>query len=239
MKQTKMSDVLTYNQIRMDDGRLSAVPITALVCEFQDKYNLVTDGKCGPVTMSQIMALWGSKRAPSSFAKAVLNTAMSYLGKGEEGTNNAGVWVAKFKGEEETTVNLGPWCAAFIGFIIRETCEHYGFDNPVKLSQGAKALYRNVGKVGGFVSEQDILPGDIVAWDRGDLNPDGTKSWMGHIGIVEVVYRNGDGEVTAFGTIEGNVGSYNRTRGAVRRFDHQLSETKLEGFARLPELIHV
>lgn len=92
---------------------------------------------------------------------------------------------------------------------------------PFERSGVAKKLYKRIGNAGEFIDYPD--PGCVVCWDRGTPG-----SWQGHIGIVDSVDED------HFVSVEGNVGSYSRTRGAVRKIKHSFDDPRLEGFAILP-----
>lgn len=164
---------------------------------------------------------------PLGFAAMVLEVAREEIGNGEEGGNNSGPHVARYKeilddGDDDDD---GAWCAAFVSWCAEEACRRMGKRLPFKRSQGAKQLGKRVAKAGKELEAPE--PGCVVVWDRGKLKPNGDKSWMGHIGICERV------EVGILHTIEGNVGRY---PSKVRRFQHDLSrEDRIELFAAFPE----
>jgi hypothetical protein len=161
----------------------------------------------------------------SSLAETILIVAREELGNGEEGGNNSGPHVAKYKqilddGDDDDD---GAWCAAYCSWVAEEACRRVGIDLPFKRSQGAKQLGKRIATAGRKLDEPE--PGCVVVWDRGKLKPNGKPSWMGHIGFVE---RIEDGVLH---TIEGNVGRY---PSKVRRFTHDLSrEGRIELFAAL------
>jgi len=227
-------DAEVYNQTQMDSGKLNGGRIVQLVRHFQRASGLDVDGKCGPETLSHLHMHQSPARfgLNPGFGHEVLTIAREYIGKGEVGGNNQGHWVALFKGEEREDVDLGPWCAAFLSFVIKTAAEARDKPLPFRVSQGAKRLYKNVGAVGGFTSTPQ--PGMLVCWDRGDV-VNGKKNVFGHIGIVESVIYDADGLVE-FTSIEGNKGSFRRTQGKVRRIQHYPGNDRLEGFAILPEV---
>jgi hypothetical protein len=158
-------------------------------------------------------------------------TARGQIGRGEQGGNNVGPDLDRYR-------NGGPggaWCAAFVSWCIEEAARHVGpsksftsgqrFVAP-KRSHGAKKLFANCLKVGQRVDVP--APGDIVLWHRGAK---GART--GHIGIVS---RVDGGE---FWSIEGNKGGGKNKAGVfipskVREFNHEIGEALLLGFARLP-----
>ena len=214
---------MDYNKSQVEEGNITEWMLTRMVELWQSENGLVADGKCGPATQA---AMFDSREVDmevdcSDLAKGALSVARSLIGKGEEGGNNSGPFVEMLLGKEYDgdDDDDGAWCAAFVSHCITEAA---GGSVPFGLSFGAKALFKKVCDYG----EKSMEPkaGDVVCWDRGKLNEDGSKSWMGHVGIVERV----DGDV--FYTIEGNKG---RFPAKVMRFKYELSqETRLEGFAR-------
>lgn len=209
-----------YNQKKLESGEITPSNITQLVELWQFRHGLEVDGYCGPKTIASLNA----NSAPvSNFAENALKIAIEELGLGEEGGNNSGPHVAKYKLIEDDgdPDDDGAWCAAFVSWCCEEACRRLDRGLPFKRSQGAKQLFKRIGMCGSFVTEPQ--PGDVVCWDRGKKG-----SWQGHIGFVEKV------EGGILHTVEGNVGAY---PSKVRRFMHDLSrETRLEGFARLPTI---
>ena len=166
---------------------------------------------------------------PIGLAAMVLEVAREEIGNGEEGGNNSGQHVARYKCEDldpEDDNDLGSWCAAFVSWCAEEACRRMGIALPFKRSQGAKQLGRRIAPAGAVLANPE--PGCVVVWDRGKLKANGKKSWMGHIGICERV------EGGILHTIEGNGGRY---PSKVRRFQHDLTrQDRLELFAAFPDL---
>ena len=215
------SEIDGYNQKEMDNGRLTLRHIRIMTMFWQEHHEgLEVDGKCGPRTRSS-MALATST---SDLARRALEFAIGWIGEGEEGGNNSGPFVEmlhhkEFDGDNDDD---GAWCAAFVSTCFERACGELGVEMPFERSGGAKTLMRRIGKAGQFVLAPDILPGDVVAWDRGAVG-----SWQGHVGIVER-YEPDTGMLH---TIEGNVGRY---PAKVRRFTHDMSkQTRLEGISRI------
>lgn len=213
---------MDYNKSRVESGEITEWMLERMVSLWQSENGLVADGKCGPDTQS---ALFNTRESEieyecSFLAAESLGVAKSQIGQGEVGGNNSGPYVEmllhkEYDGDDDDD---GAWCAAFVSFCISEAS---GRQPPFEMSFGAKAIFGNAAAFG----SKSMTPkaGDIVCWDRGSLNPDGTKSWQGHVGFVERV----DGDI--FYTIEGNKGSY---PSKVARFKYELSkESRLEGFA--------
>lgn len=211
------------NTQKVADGTITEWMLSKVFRLWQEENGLTPDGICGPITRK---SLFDSRESEleglqcSDIAKAALQNARDLIGKGEVGGNNSGEFVEMLLGKEYDgdTDDDGAWCAAFISHCIREAS---GGNPPFELSFGAKLLFKRAYEFG---SKSDTpKAGDIVCWDRGKLNEDGSKSWMGHVGIVDRV----DGDI--FYAIEGNKGAY---PSKVSRFKYELSkQTRLEGFA--------
>ena len=79
-----MSTPEEYNQAKMDAGQLKMTDITALVMEFQERYRLDVDGKCGPKTVKEIRGLRSFKLDnPIDRARSAIGKKIAYkLGKG-------------------------------------------------------------------------------------------------------------------------------------------------------------
>ena len=206
-----------YTETQLSSGTIGAKEVVELVRHWQKGHSLVVDGKCGPKTLATIRSCWDS----GSFGLLVLDVAISELGNGEEGGNNSGPHVAKYKGipDDGDPDNDGAWCASFISWCSIQAASKALRVLPYDVSHGAKRLFKNIVKGGGILVSSP-RPGDIVCWDRGTPG-----SWQGHIGVVESVDDGG-----VIHTIEGNVGRY---PSKVRRFMHYPGESKLEGFVRI------
>lgn len=172
---------------------------------------------------------------PTGIAALVLDVARAEIGKGEEGGNNAGPHVAKYKriaDDADEDANRGAWCASFCSWVAIQAYERAGQPLPFRPSHGAKRLGRRLAKAGGKLDAP--RPGCVVVWDRGKLQPNGKPSIFGHVGIVERILFSEDGQPSIMYTIEGNVGRY---PSRVRRFAHDLSrEDKIEMYAAFPEV---
>ncbi|MDC0746690.1 CHAP domain-containing protein [Polyangium mundeleinium] len=123
------------------------------------------------------------------------------------------------QGVAETFANTGPvvdrylaavgisppanWCAAAVTAWMREAYMGLGGPPPIAGGARAKAFKEQLEARGTWIpaaklTAAKVRPGDIAVWHRGDPG-----SWMGHIGVVESVDRDGKG----FHTIEGNSGT--------------------------------
>ena len=161
---------------------------------------------------------------------AALEVAREEMESGaqEVGGNNLGEFVKKYHGRD--SLEGQPWCASFLSWCYLQAAQRAGVDLPFKTSGSARALFKNIARAG----EKDMTPrpGDAVLWKRG------SSSWQGHIGIVVDCDPDAgsNGESGAgFVSIEGNSGSYSKTRGRVRQIRHSSGEDALLGFARLKD----
>jgi len=172
---------------------------------------------------------------PTGLGAMVLEVAREEIGNGEEGGNNAGPHVARYKRRSlglDDDKDQGSWCASFLSWCIEEACGRMGIAMPIRPSHGAKQLGKRIAAAGSKVEVP--MPGDVVVWDRGKLKPGGKPSWMGHVGIVERVELGaGTSTPSILHTIEGNVGAF---PSVVRRFAHDLSrQDRIELFAAFPD----
>ena len=219
--------VSEYNSDRVKSEEIQEWMLREMVAAWQEDHGLIADGLCGPATQQ---ALFDARETTleidcSELHKAALQEARRCIGQGEVGGNNSGEFVEALLGKEYDgdDDDDGAWCAAFMSHCFEVAAERCGVDLPFATSFGAKALFRKVKNAG--TSDFTPKPGDLVCWDRGKRNPDGSKSWQGHVGIVERV-ENG-----IFHTIEGNRGGF---PSKVRRFKYHLAtDERLEGFARV------
>lgn len=211
------------NTQRVNEGEIKEWMLKTVFQLWQSEHGLKPDGICGPITQS---SLFDEREGDleglecSDLAKSTLSIARGLIGEGEVGGNNSGEFVEMLLGKEYDgdDDDDGAWCAAFVSHCISKAA---GGNPPFEMSFGAKAIFKKAGRYGTKSMEPKV--GDIVCWDRGKLNADGTKSWQGHVGFVDRV----DGDI--FWTIEGNKGRY---PSKVRRFKYELSqESRLEGFA--------
>jgi hypothetical protein len=211
----------SYNQGQLDNGKLTLRHIRILTRFWQEHHaGLSADGQCGPMTQASIVAA----DTGSELGAKALEVAISWIGKGEEGGNNSGPFVESLHRKEYDgdPDDDGAWCAAFVSSCFEQACDELELEMPFRRSGGAKSLMKRVGKVGSFVTAPDIQPGDVVAWDRGDVG-----SWQGHVGIVERY----DPETGFLHTVEGNTGRY---PSKVRRKVHDMSkQPRLEGISRV------
>lgn len=144
----------------------------------------------------EAMAIHDALRDPDALPLRALQLAIADIGRGEEGGNNRGPYVAECVAPAKVPQN---WCAGSFGRWYALAADELHVELPFKRSLGAKRLGRNIAKVGRkFVDPREARPGDAMVFHRGAKG-----SWMGHIAMVERLY--GD-DVGTIGTVEGNAG---------------------------------
>ena len=228
-------DAIEYNRRRMVTGELSVEAITELVEFYQEGHEeLNTDGKYGPLSLKHLEAgrLSGvSLIEPSFLAQEIINVALGELGKGEEGWNNSGPAISKYRSEftakdfRPDQHLYGEWCAYFVGWCAQKAAQNMGTSLPFEPHGGAKRTVRRVGKAGRFIARGGKIlsppaPGDFFSFDRGARG-----SAAGHVGIILAYEGGGVAE-----TIEGNVG---RFPCKVRKFQRDFNRSRLEDIARI------
>lgn len=132
----------------------------------------------------------------NSLTRLVLDVAISEIGKGEKGKNNAGPDIEKYlNGIAEPPAN---WCAAFISYCFKTATDHLDIGMPFEYTLSARHMMNQIEFKGtGTIQKTDPEAGDLLFLWRGSKN-----SWMGHVGIIENVSEK------FIHTIEGNRGSY-------------------------------
>lgn len=134
---------------------------------------------------------------PDGLGLRALGFAKKEIGNGEQGGNNQGSHIRRWRAADGTggaIMSKGAWCAVFVSYCIRLAAR---WDPPFKTSRSAKRLIRNAAEHGQVLERPE--PGALIAWHRGP----GT-SWRGHIGICES-YTEATDTLT---TVEGNRGKY-------------------------------
>lgn len=151
----------------------------------------------------------------SRVAAAVMVAARGQLGCGEEGANNKGPDIDRYRTDRTGRYGSGgAWCAAFVCWCIDQSELRY------QRSHRAKTLFDNLLRAGATRVDVPSV-GDVALWHRGAAN-----ATTGHVGLVSMV-----GPGSHFKSIEGNRGGY---QSLVREYPHELGEALLLGFARLP-----
>jgi hypothetical protein len=141
----------------------------------------------------------------------------SLLGKGETEANNVAGWIQRM-----THGRVGAWCAALQYDAEATACARLGYTHPLPYSRkvhGARRLLKMIASIGRYVDCHRVAVGDYVCFER--VYP------RGHAARVSEVL--GAGVVRL---IDGNAGSFRRTRGKVREFECDLLGARLVGVAR-------
>ena len=147
------------------------------------------------------------------------------IGRGEESENNKGPFIDLISRKANANAN---WCAHFCSYVLEESYKELDLSMPFARSGGALKLFNNIKKAGGKVSSVPIV-GSLVLWDRGTPG-----SWQKHIGIVSELITDAGGMLTGWASIEGNTGSFKKTKGKVRKIAHNMKDEKrLEGFVAI------
>lgn len=134
------------------------------------------------------------------------------IGNGEEGGNNRGPHVRRYRAGKG---GRGAWCAAFVQWCFEAAATELGYTLPWERTHGAKALAKRIARVGRVVDwRSGQLPrrGDAICWHRGRL------PWQGHVGIVSEFSLEG----RYLRTIEGN-------RGRIRHWSGRTTTRDLHG----------
>lgn len=168
---------------------------------------------------------------PTDLGEVMVALARKEIGRGETEGNNQGEDIDKYRSALGKGIGgTGSWCGALVSWLILNGAMMLGRSEcPVKLSHGARALFRQVVAAGQLVPYEDVQPGDIVLFDRGDPKRK-SERWKAHIGLVSLVTRH-NGKVTAISYIAGNEGKY-----PAKVWEYPLTKHKarrLVGFARM------
>jgi hypothetical protein len=144
-------------------------------------------------------------------SEAILRIARGELGNGEEGKNNAGFHVNKYRQGRDVH---GAWCARFLYWCTLQACWATGRRRCIVRPTGsARVLAKRLLRKGRRV--KIAKPGDILLLDRV-----GGK----HICIVETV------DAFTMNTIDGNRGKY---PAQVARFHYRHDDPDIEMIIRL------
>lgn len=90
------------------------------------------------------------------------------------------------------------WCATFVSAILIR-CGVIA-KGAKMLSPSSRTMYSEAKKKGWAVPFELLVPGDVIHTWRGVS----IGAWLGHVGFVEQVLRDGNGKVTGIISIEGN-----------------------------------
>lgn len=158
--------------------------------------------------------------------------ALSEIGRGEFGRNNAGPDVERYRRHDGTGGGVGgygAWCASFTSYCYETAAADLRLVLPFTTSRGAKRLTRNIARAGRWVIESPharVAPaqGDVICWHRGT----GAGDWRGHVGIVLGYCA----ETDYLRAVEGNRGAY-PSRVQVLAYPDGAWRKRLYGVARL------
>lgn len=163
----------------------------------------------------------------SELAREALKIAIASIGQGETVANNRGQFISTITGTNTLTNSKGTnWCAGLVSWCFAEAAKKLGVKAPFPHSNGSKvvarssadrststhkgiAIYkysrRDPPKKGAILNIPEILPGDIISWERGGDPKIPRHKWkFGHIGIV-YSYNKSTGQLV---TIEGNASRF-------------------------------
>lgn len=199
-----------YNAREWREARLRPRHLTLLTRDYQARHGLVLDGMAGPEVRRHLETSVISLPADPLRGEWV-RVCLEELGKGELGGNNQGDDVDRYRFGREH----GAWCAWYLCWCLHEACGRLGMDVPIKLTGGARRLWKRVGRAGTFTDYPVV--GSVWCEKRGPV-------WRGHVGLVVAVDRAGG----TFTTVEGNKGRY---PSKVRLYTHEMGEPKLLGFS--------
>lgn len=172
------------------------------VKEFQKKEKLTADGVVGNKTFVKLIqpmknALKEISKGNKSLAQMVLAYAKQHLKEHpmEVGGQNKGPWVRLYlKGNEG---EAWPWCAGFVSFILKQTCDTLDFPLPLGTSFSCDILAANAKAKGIFLKESQVRAGKKITPGSFFLERRTSMDWT-HTGIVIKVEKD------VFHTIEGN-----------------------------------
>jgi hypothetical protein len=119
-------------------------------------------------------------------------------------------------------VNRQAWCASFVSAILIR-CGVIAKGAKV-LSPSSRTMYAEAKRHGWTVPFELLVPGDVIHTWRGIS----IGKWLGHVGFVEQVLRDGNGKVTGLITIEGNTNRAGSATGG-----EVLRKTRTRAFWRL------
>tara|TARA_R110002020_G_scaffold207256_3_gene412658 strand:- start:2618 stop:3097 length:480 start_codon:yes stop_codon:yes gene_type:complete len=158
-----------------------------------------------------------------TLGQAALHIAENEIGNGEEGRNNRGFDINRYR-RGRTPISSGSWCATFIYYCLeegwcglRKRMKHFPFNYTASAAKLAMQLQRH----GALVEFNDMRPGDILLFDRR-----GGK----HINIVKQTVHDQENVLSMYVTIDGNKGAF---PAKVAEFNHCLYPRPLK-VIRLP-----
>ena len=173
-----------YKRKQLNVGNLTDEHITAMVRIAQARLGLKVDGFCGSKTLRALV------KNPKSKVPLIVRVAAMELGNGEEGSNNSGRHIQRYRMGMKRRGG-GEWCAAFVSYCLHRS----GYATKIQPALAARAIVRNITKAGGTKSRVPSV-GSVALWARGAV------PWHGHVGIVSRI------EGDRVWVIEGNIGKY-------------------------------
>ncbi len=151
---------------------------------------------------------------------AAVTVLRSLIGQGETEANNVAPWIQRM-----THGKVGAWCAALQYDAEATACARLGYVHPIPYSRkvhSARRLLKLIAAHGRYVDPLRANVGDYVCFPSASGVP-----WRGHAARISV--RLGGG---AYLLIDGNVGSFRKTRGKVREYECNLLVKSPVGVAR-------
>ncbi len=174
----------------------------AAVEQFQQKCDLPISGRVSQTLFSIMTKPMQSALQPiapegRTLSQLVIAYARQHLIQHpiEVGGDNCGPWVRLYMNGKE-----GPnqyWCAGFISFILKQSCDTMGIPLPIKISASCDNLAYSAKSDGYFISEKDVKNGVKLEPGSIFLVRKTYNDWI-HTGIVT------QATPTFFYTIEGN-----------------------------------
>ena len=150
-------------------------------------------------TSAQYRAIFRTRQ--SILGSETLKAMREEIGNGEVGGNNCGPHIRRWGGKQGAS-----WCAVVIDYAVGKACQRLNRQKPFGKSTGARQLFRRCVSSGGMLVQlEDIEPGDLVLFDRGDPARPG-DDWKAHIGIVSRVERDVHEDVASWHYFAGNEG---------------------------------
>ena len=175
----------------------------AAIRKFQMINTLSVDGAVGPITFSKLIEPLTNVLKPipvngQSTGEMVVAYSQQHLLQHprEIGGQNMGPWVRLYmRGNQGVD---WPWCAGFVSYIRRQTCDDLNISLPLQTSDSCIDLANNAKTKNLFLSEAEVLA-DRTKLNSGSifLNRKSPDFWS-HTGIVIAI------EDEVFHTIEGN-----------------------------------
>lgn len=161
-----------------------------------------------------------------NLGEATLRILEQEIGNGEEGANNAGFHINKYRQGRDVH---GPWCARFIYWGLLQASWATGRRRCIVRATGsARKLAARIASKGRYIGSIEwAQPGDILLWERhGGMHINIFAEWTQPLIDIDSKYYN---------TLDGNKGHF---PAVVRTHNHKVSEWSPAptSVIRLPEL---